>query len=102
MSYDWEVAERKDALVTDRDQKFEERRRNAPVVAELERVIERMEDLGRLAEDAQARVTDAIPSCQRAAPELVEALGDVIEIVTERTQLAHEARRLVLRLRDSS
>ena len=88
--------------MTDRDQKFEERRRNAPVVADLERVISRMEELGRQAEDAQARLTDAIPSCQKAAPELVDALGDVIEIVTERTQLAHEARRLVLRLRDDS
>lgn len=73
----------------------------ASVLAELERVIMRMEELGRHAEDAQARVTAAIPECQSAAPLLVDALGDVIEIVTERTTLAHQARRLVIQLRDA-
>ena len=77
----------------------DERRRTAPVIAELERVIDRMEELGRQAEDAKARVTDAIPACQTPAPALVEAIGDVIEIVTERTRLAHEARRLMIQLR---
>ncbi len=87
--------------MTDRsDRGAEERRRSASVIAELEEVIGRMEELGRQAEDAQARVTAAIPECQRAAPALADAIGDVIEIVTERTKLANAARRLMVRLRD--
>jgi hypothetical protein len=59
-----------------------------------------MEDLGRAAEDAQARVTAALPECRGEAPKLADAIGDVIEVVTERSRLAHEAHRLMRQLRD--
>ena len=73
-------------------------------VADLEQLIKRMEQLGGNAEDAAARVNDALArSLPRIAAEdgraLVSAIGDVIDIVTERSLLAHEAHRLIRDLR---
>jgi hypothetical protein len=74
-------------------------------LAELARLIERMEQLGSDAEDAAARVSDSIGSALGNAPldkqrALLDALADVIEIVTERSTLAHQAHRVILDLRD--
>ena len=77
-----------------------DRRGTAGSLARLQMLIERMDDLGGAAEDAAARITSALgASLAAAAPgkeaELVRAIGDVIDIVTERSRLAHEAHRLI-------
>jgi hypothetical protein len=81
-----------------------ERRQTAESLARLERLIEQMESLGVAAEDAAARITNALGGSVTAAPnserrDLVSAIGDVIEIVTERSKLAHEAHRLIVEMR---
>ena len=70
----------------------------------LELLVGRMEDLGVQAEDAAARLTGALSRLPPATSnpdhqQLVGAIGDVIEIVTERSRLAHEAHRLITELR---
>jgi hypothetical protein len=77
-----------------------ERRQTANTLAHLECLIERMNDLGAKAEDAAARMAHALggsldPTLNTGQHELVSAIGDVIEIVTERSKLAHEAYRLI-------
>ena len=81
-----------------------DRRQTADFLVQLERLIERMNDLGAQAEDAAARVARAVGGSLDATlnagqHELVSAIGDVIEIVTERSKLAHEAHRLITEFR---
>jgi hypothetical protein len=81
-----------------------DRRATANVLAQLEQLIERMDGLGVAAEDAAGRVTAALGGNIAAAAQgdqhaLVTAIGDVIEIVTERSRLAHEAHRLISDIR---
>jgi hypothetical protein len=69
-------------------------------------LIERMDDLGAAAEDAAARITSALGGSLAAAAtgkqaELVRAIGDVIDIVTERSRLAHEAHRVITEIRNA-
>ena len=75
-------------------------------MARLEMLIERMDDLGAAAEDAAARITSALGGNLAAAAtgkqaELVRAIGDVIDIVTERSRLAHEAHRVITEIRNT-
>ena len=63
-----------------------------------------MEALGRDAEDAAARVTELLSTSLDATmaeqrEKLLMAIGDVIEIVTERSRLAHNAHRLISDIR---
>lgn len=58
----------------------------------------------RQAEDTAARMTDALGGNLPATPntdraKLVSAIGDVIEILRERSRLAHEAHRVIAELR---
>ncbi len=81
-----------------------DRRRTADALATLQRLIEEMEVLGREAEDAAARVTQALGGKLRASsnPEqqqLLAAIGDVIDVVSERSRLAHQAYRLISDIR---
>jgi hypothetical protein len=80
-----------------------ERRQTADSLAHLERLIERMNDLGAKAEDAAARIADALGGVDAAfgtrQHDLVSAIGDVIEIVTERSNLAHQAHRIITEFR---
>ena len=80
-----------------------ERRQTADYLARLERLIERMNELGAEAEDAAARIAQALGGLDARfntqQHELVSAIGDVIEIVTERSNLAHEAHRLITQFR---
>jgi hypothetical protein len=81
-----------------------DRRQAAAALSTLERLIEQIDSLGRDAEDAAARVTSALGgkllAWQNADQrQLLTAIGDVIEIVTRRSQLAHEAHRLISDLR---
>ena len=76
----------------------------ADALSVLEQLIDRMETLGRDAEDAADRVTSALggsfaPGQNRDQQQLVAAIGDVIEIATERSKLAHEAHRVITDLR---
>jgi hypothetical protein len=62
-------------------------------------IIERMETLGKDAEDAAARINTALRRTKLPADHrLTQAIGDVIDVVTERSRLAHEAHRLMSRL----
>src|ERR1051325_11285672 len=81
-----------------------DRRRTAEFLESLEKVVERMDVLGREAEDAAARVTDLLSgeldtSAGEPRQKLLMAIGDVIEIVTERSRLAHHALRLITDIR---
>jgi hypothetical protein len=81
-----------------------ERRRTAAALAELEQVIERMDSLGAAAEDAAARITQAlsetvITTTGAHREQLLTAIGDVIDIVSERSRLAHRAHRLIVAIR---
>ena len=63
-----------------------------------------MDSLGAAAEDAAARITKALGGSLTTAStgsqrELIAAIGDVIEIVTERSRLAHEAHRVISEMR---
>jgi hypothetical protein len=62
-----------------------------------------MEALGKDAEDAAARVTELlstrIDTAVAERENLLMAIGDVIEIVTERSRLAHNAHRLISEIR---
>ena len=81
-----------------------DRRQTAASLEALERLIDRMNQLGADAEDAAARVTKALGGTLAAADgpqqDLVTAMGDVIDIVTERSRLAHEAHRLIVEIRN--
>jgi hypothetical protein len=77
-----------------------EPRGNAQLLRRLETLILQMDSLGIQGEDAAARVTAAIPHLGGdIKDELVTALGDVIEIITERSRLAHEAHRVMTEIR---
>jgi hypothetical protein len=81
-----------------------DRRQTARSLARLQGLIDQMDALGRDAEDAAARLTQVLGGRINVAlhPEqqqLLTAIGDVIEIVTERSRLAHEAHRLISELR---
>ncbi len=81
-----------------------DRRQAAEALSALEQLIERMDALGEDAEDAAERVTHALggtlaQSQNANQQQLVAAIGDVIEIVTERSRLAHEAHRMISALR---
>ena len=81
------------------------RRREVPDrLGRLEEIIARMDALGADAEDAAARITNAVrdnlaPTQHSQHQQLLTAIGDVIEIVTERSKLSHEAHRLITQLR---
>jgi hypothetical protein len=84
----------------------QDRRAAAEALSTLEALIERMEALGRDAEDAAVRLTTAFKkapvSAQKAdQQQIAEAIGDVIEIVSERSKLAHQAHRVITELRRS-
>ena len=77
-------------------------RQTAASLERLAQLIERMDNLGVAAEDAAARVTEALAQTLSTADnrtELTTAIGDVIDIVTERSHLAHEAHRLIVAIR---
>jgi hypothetical protein len=81
-----------------------DRRSTADTLEQLERVIEQMDTLGIAAEDAAARITNALSGVVGAVPlgerhELVSAIGDVIEIISERSKLSHRAHRLITEIR---
>ena len=81
-----------------------DRRQTAASLEQLERLIERMDALGAAAEDAAARITKGIAAgtigtVTAESNDLLAAIGDVIEIVTERSRLAHEAHRLIVNIR---
>ena len=81
-----------------------DRRAAAEALSSLEKLIERMETLGREAEDAARRVTTAlntipVPKQEAGQQQLTEAIGDVIELVSERSRLAHEAHKVITDLR---
>lgn len=82
-----------------------DRRRVAEALSLLDQLIERMETLGRDADGAVGRITTALSGSLASGQsslqqqQLVDAIGDVIDIVTERTKLAHEARRMITDLR---
>jgi hypothetical protein len=80
-----------------------DRRQTADSLESLEKLIERMDALGREAEDAAARVTELLREKLDATSEqrqtLLTALSDVIEIVSERGRLAHKAHRLITEIR---
>ena len=77
-----------------------DRRGNAQLLRRLEALILQMDSLGIEGEDAAARVTAAIPHLSGdVKDELVTALGDVLEIITERSRLAHEAHRVMTEIR---
>lgn len=83
-----------------------DRRRAAEALSVLEQLIGRMNTLGVDAEDAVERVTEVLrgtfPEGQNTdRHQLVAAIGDVIEIVTERTRLAHQAHRIISDLQRS-
>ncbi len=70
-----------------------EERQSAAPRTELERLIQRMQQLTTQAEDAFARVVAAADRhCDGA--ELAARLTDVIELLTERGTLAHQAQGL--------
>ena len=64
-----------------------------------------MDALGKDAEDAAARITELLSatldalSAAEHREKLLTALSDVIEIVTERSRLAHAAHRLIIEIR---
>jgi hypothetical protein len=79
-----------------------DRRQTAASLERLAQLIERMDNLGVAAEDAAARVTEALAQTLSTADnraDLTTAIGDVIDIVTERSHLAHEAHRLIVAIR---
>jgi hypothetical protein len=83
---------------------YRDRRQAAEALSALEQLIERMETLGRDAEDAAGRITVALGGNLAAGPntdhqQLVAAVCDVIDINTERSKLAHEAYRVITDLR---
>ena len=85
--------------MSDRD-----RRQAAEALARLEQLIDRMETLGEDAEDAAERITASLsrnlaPGQEIDQQRLVAAIGDVIDINTERSTLAHEAHRVLTDLR---
>jgi hypothetical protein len=70
---------------------------------ELNAIIDRMEELGQHAEDAAARVSDAVGATgAQAQARLVAAIGDVLEVTTERSRLAHRAHRLIRDMRQDA
>ena len=77
-----------------------DRRRNDKRLVALEQIITRMEVLGGHAEDAAARLTDAVGSTGIASQKLMVAMGDVIDIASERSTLAHQAHRLIIDMRE--
>jgi len=85
--------------ILDRD-----RRGTAGLLESLEKLIERMDALGRDAEDAAARVTELLrgtldPMGVEQRQKLLMAIGDVIEVITERSRLTHNAYRLITDIR---
>lgn len=69
-------------------------------LTQLEQIIRRMEVLGESGENAAARVVDGIGHCaDRIDGALCAAIGDVLEIMTERSTLAHRAYRLIVEMR---
>jgi hypothetical protein len=85
--------------MSDRD-----RRATAESLESLEKLIERMDVLGREAEDAAARVTELLretlePTRAEQRQTLLIAISDVIEVVTERSRLTHHAYRLMTDIR---
>lgn len=58
------------------------------LLAELERLITEMEEKGAQAEDAAARLNSA--------------LADILWVATERSRLAHEAHKLLKRMRSET
>ena len=82
-----------------------DRRQTAAALVRLEQLIQRMDGLGAAGEDAADRITAALGGSLTAAEtgtqaELVRAIGDVIDIVTERSRLAHEAHRVITEIRN--
>ena len=77
-----------------------DRRTSSEVLDRLDALLQSMHELGVQAHDASGRITDAIRSPEtRLHPELMDALSDVIHVVTERTRLADEAHRLLTQMR---
>ena len=75
-------------------------RRSDASIRELASIIERMDALGKDAEDAAARIHKALHATPLPTNHMLsEAIGDVIAVVTERSRLAHQAHRLVIELR---
>ena len=81
-----------------------DRRQAAEALSTLEQLIERMGTLGQDAEDAAERITASLSGSLASEQnthqqQLVAAIGDVIDINTERSKLAHEAHRVITDLR---
>ena len=81
-----------------------DRRQSAEALSTLERLIRRMDTLGKDAEDAAERITASLsgnfaPGQESDKQRLIAAVGDVIDINTERSNLAHEAHRVITDLR---
>jgi hypothetical protein len=77
------------------------RRRTDAALARLAELIERMDALGHDAGDAAARINQAIAilGMTPAHQELAAAIGDLIDIITERSRLAHDLHRLITEIR---